>query len=129
MWKNSTFSNLYTIFVCYYFICYYFYMLPKCENSLSCLPLFGDVIIHETGTKLTEESCGGSDGNHSYGQAVFHRQRSSKEEGPHWLWQRTGWGGNMTKWLSQWKQNCTGEMAAHFPDPLESSEEVSSVDK
>lgn len=51
----------------------------KKKKSPYCPP-FGDVIIDETGTRLTQ-GVTGSDRNHSKDQTVFHRQRSSREEG------------------------------------------------
>lgn len=63
---------------------YYFYTITKWrkkkkKKSPYCPP-FGDVIIDETGTRLTQ-GVTGSDRNHSKDQTVFHRQRSSREEG------------------------------------------------
>lgn len=63
--------------VCLLFL--YDYKMAGKKKVLPPTP-FGDVIIHETGTRLTKEG-DVRDGNHSQDQTMFHRQGVCKQGG------------------------------------------------
>lgn len=69
--KTPTISSLSTVFI----------RLQNGRKKKVLPPTpFGDVIIHETGTRLTKEG-DVRDGNHSQDQTMFHRQGVCKQGG------------------------------------------------